>query len=160
MHDRIAIPIHNSTGQLVAYAGRWAYCDTAPPGDEDKYKFPKGFHKSLELFNLHRVLQCRHVFVVEGFFDAIWLHAQRLPTVALMGTSISDAQVALLRTCPSLRHVTVMMDGDDAGRAAAPAVAARLAAHWWVRIVSLPEGAEPNTLKRNELEQLLGRSIG
>ena len=49
MHDRIVIPIHNREGELVAYAGR------SIDGSEPRYKFPAGFHKSLELFNLHRV---------------------------------------------------------------------------------------------------------
>ena len=49
MHDRIVIPIQNSEGELVAYAGR------SIDGTEPRYKFPAGFHKSLELFNLHRV---------------------------------------------------------------------------------------------------------
>lgn len=49
MNGRIVIPIHNQHGKLVAYAGR------AIDGSEPRYKLPAGFHKSLELFNLHRV---------------------------------------------------------------------------------------------------------
>jgi DNA primase len=111
-----------------------------------------------ELFNLHRVKRYRHLIVVEGFFDAIRLHAERLPTVALMGTSLSEEQVALLRAhCPALRFITMMLDGDDAGRKAAPTVAARLARHWWTRIVELPDGTQPDTVERGVLEELLGR---
>jgi hypothetical protein len=49
---RGAIPIHNVKGELIAYTGRW-------PGntDKQKYLFPKGFRKSLELFNLDRVIK-------------------------------------------------------------------------------------------------------
>jgi DNA primase len=66
--------------------------------------------------------------VVEGFFGALRLHSLRKPAVALMGSSMSDAQVALLREhCPELRHVTVMLDGDEAGRTAAEGVAVKLA---------------------------------
>jgi DNA primase len=60
MHDRIVIPIHNSEGELVAYAGR------SIDGSEPRYKFPAGFHKSLELFNLHRVRREVSVVLVEG----------------------------------------------------------------------------------------------
>ena len=42
------IPIHNKAHQLVAYAGR------SIQGDEPKYRLPPGFHKSKELFLLHR----------------------------------------------------------------------------------------------------------
>ena len=31
MADRIAIPIHNPEGQVVAYAGRWPSCAAAAP---------------------------------------------------------------------------------------------------------------------------------
>jgi DNA primase len=51
----------------------------------------------------------------------------------------------------------MMLDGDDAGRKAAPTVAARLARHWWTRIVELPDGTQPDTVERGVLEELLGR---
>lgn len=38
MKDRIAIPIHNKDGELVAYCGRWPGED--PPEGEEKYKMP------------------------------------------------------------------------------------------------------------------------
>lgn len=47
MSGRVVIPIHNEHGELVAYAGR------SIDGSEPRYKLPKGFHKSLELFNVH-----------------------------------------------------------------------------------------------------------
>src|SRR5438067_1782904 len=48
LRGRIVIPIHNGSGELIAYAGR------AIDGHEPKYRFPAGFRKSLALFNLHR----------------------------------------------------------------------------------------------------------
>jgi hypothetical protein len=51
-----------------------------------------------------------------------------------------------------------MLDGDEAGRKAADDVAVRLARHWWTRIVSLPDGGQPDTIDVGELEQLLGRA--
>jgi DNA primase len=159
MTGRLCIPIENVEGKLVAYAGRWALEPTDLPAGEEKYKLPKGFHKSLELFNLHRAKACRHLYVVEGYFGAIRLHRLRVPAIALMGSSISESQVALLREhCPTLRFVSVMLDGDDAGRSAAPEVAARLAKHWWTRIVALPEGTQPDTVDIDVLEELLGRN--
>ena len=110
---------------------------------------PKGFHKSIELFNLHRVKARRHLVVVEDFFGTIALHAHRLPAVGLMGSSISEAQIALLiEHCPALRFVTLMLDGDEAGQKAGDIIAARLAKHWWTRIVVLPAGTQPDTVER------------
>ncbi len=64
MSGRVVFPIHNRKGELVAYAGR------SVDGTEPKYKLPVGFHKSLELFNLHRAAgeenKRRLVVVVEG----------------------------------------------------------------------------------------------
>ena len=135
MLGRVCIPIHNAAGELVAYAGRWP---GDPPDGTERWLLPPGFHKALELFNLHRVKHCRHLVVVEGFFDAIRLHSLRVPAVALMGTSISEEQIALLQQhCPSLRFLTVMLDGDDAGEKAGDIVCAALAKHWWVRIAAL-----------------------
>jgi hypothetical protein len=75
MSGRVVIPIHNERGDLVAYAGR------AIDGAEPRYKLPAGFHKSLELYNLHRAITTgqRGVILVEGFFDAMKLHQARFP---------------------------------------------------------------------------------
>jgi DNA primase len=104
------------------------------------------------------VKHCRHLIVVEGFFGAMRLHGLRFPAVALMGSLLSDEQVALLQArCPALRFVSVMLDGDEPGRKAGDAVAARLAQNWWTRIVHLAEGAQPDTVDPAELGRLLGR---
>src|SRR4051812_26053268 len=68
MAGRVCVPIHNPAGELVAYAGRWVGPDETVPEGQDKYHLPPGFHKNLELFNLHRVKPCRHLVVAEGFF--------------------------------------------------------------------------------------------
>ncbi len=156
---RLAIPIHSATNELLGYAGRFIGPDEALPESEGKYKLAAGFHKNLELFNLNRVKDCQTLVVVEGFFGAIRLHGSlRIPTVALMGSSVSDEQLSLLRThCPSLRFVTVCLDGDDAGRKASELVAAQLAKHWWVRIATLPDGMHPDTTLEAELLAALGR---
>lgn len=48
LHGRVAIPIRNDRHELIAYAGR------SVNGDEPKYRFPAGFHKSQVLFNMNR----------------------------------------------------------------------------------------------------------
>ena len=146
MAGRVCIPIGNADGATVAYAGRWVDNAESLPEGKGKYELPGGFHKSLELFNLHRVKHCKHIAVVEGFFGTIRMHGLRVPTVGLMGTSISDEQIALLRGhCRNLRSLTVLLDGDEPGRDAADQIASLLAHHWWVRIVTLPDGMQPDT---------------
>ncbi len=158
MAGRVCLGIHNEHGELVAYLGRWAEPDETIPEGEEKYKLPVGFEKRHALFNLHRVKRCRHLTVVEGAFAVIRLHGLRIPAVALLGSSLAEEQVALLTAaCPDLRFLTVLLDGDPAGRKAAETVAARLTRHWWVRTVALPNGAQPDTLEEEELMALLGR---
>lgn len=154
MAGRICIPIANTEGQTVAYAGRWVGKPEELPEGKGKYELPTGFHKELELFNLHRVMRCRHLVVVEGYFGAIRLHGMRIPAVALMGRSISTAQLELL-SCANARHVTVLLDGDDAGRAAAGEVAGAIASVVWARTVQLPDGTQPDTVEQPELVRLL-----
>jgi DNA primase len=94
---RIAIPIHNELGELVAYAVRWP---GIPPEGDGKYKLPMGFHKSLVVYNLHRAREhakSAGLIVVEGFFDAMRLWQAGFPNVvALMGSALSEAQEALI----------------------------------------------------------------
>ena len=79
MKDRIAIPIHNERGELVAYAGRYAKEDV--PDGTLRYRLPKTFFKSLVLYNLHRAkeFEKRHVVIVEGFWSAVRLHRDGIP---------------------------------------------------------------------------------
>ena len=95
--------------------------------------------------------------VVGGFFGAIWLQGMRIPAVVLMGTSVSVKQLELWAHA-NARHITVMLDGDEPGREAAEKVAGAIANVAWARIVHLPDGAQPGTVDRAELERRLGRS--
>src|SRR4051812_14437308 len=157
MAGRVCIPIHDAQGQIVAYAGRWVGPKEDLPEGKGKYELPAGFRKDLELFNLHRVKHCKHLVVVEGYFGAIRLHGLRIPAVALMGTSVSIQQLERLAHA-NARHITVLLDGDEAGREAAEKVAGSIANVAWARIVHLPDGAQPDTVGPAELERRLGRS--
>jgi hypothetical protein len=149
MVNRIVIPIHNRAGELVAYAGR------SIDESEPKYKFPNGFRKSLELFNLNWVLSVGRelVIVVEGFFDAVKVEEAGYPVVALMGSSLSQEQED---TLIEFSKVILMLDGDEAGREATQTIASRLMRRTFVKVISLPEGKQPDNLSSEELNILLG----
>jgi DNA primase len=82
MSGRIAIPVHDRHSQLVGYAGRLVD-DSAIRDDNPKYRFPSArerdgkrfeFHKSLLLYNEHRLLgPVSDLLVVEGFASVWWL---------------------------------------------------------------------------------------
>jgi hypothetical protein len=148
MEGRIVIPIHNEDGILVAYAGR------SLEQSEPRYKFPARFRKSLVLFNLHRAI--RHgktVIVVEGFFDCFNVHQAGLPcVVALMGCSLSRQQEVLLQQ--HFHQVTLILDGDNAGRRAGAMIAARLVPKVAVRVVGIPLGSQPDQLGFDQIHCL------
>jgi DNA primase len=154
---RIAIPIHDLGGHLVGYAGRWP---GQPPEERPKYKLPKGFRKSAEVFNLHRAAEQpndRPLILVEGFFDCIRLWQAGIEWCAsLMGSSLSPAQEKLIcETVPKGGYIELLFDEDDAGRKGREEAARRLASHAYVRIIPLPrEGMQPDRLDEEELLQV------
>jgi DNA primase len=147
MSGRIVIPIHDESGELVAYAGR------AIDDSEPRYKLPKGFHKSQVVYNLHRVGESDHVVVVEGFFDCMKVAQAGFPAVALMGSSLAEQQEHLLLR--QFKKVTLMLDGDTAGRGAAETIAEQLVHKIHVRIVDLSDRKQPDHLTAEEANQLL-----
>lgn len=73
MKDRLAIPIHSPTGELLAYVGR-----TTKPTDplSERYKYPENFQRELELYNLQRAVASSDyeklgLFLVPDFLD-VW----------------------------------------------------------------------------------------
>jgi len=154
MRSRIAIPIHNERGELLAYAGRWD-ADEGLPDGEGKYKLPPNFHKSLVVFNLDRVSrEVKTAIVVEGYFSVFWLwQCGFRNVVSIMGSSMSERQRQLL--CERFKGVTLFLDGDEAGRKATGELAAFLAPHLWVRAAVCPDGKQPDELPENALRALL-----
>ena len=150
MSSRCVVPIHNEHGELIAYAGR--AIDAAEP----KYKLPAGFKKSAVLYNLHRAMGVgeKGLIVVEGFFDAMNIHQAGYPfVVALMGCTLSDEQETLLVNHAGM--VLLMLDGDDAGRTGASAIAERLVHKMFVKVINLPDGKQPDQLTSDEIRNVL-----
>ena len=139
MHGRVVFPIHNIEGQLIAYVGRWAE-DPVPSGKR-KYFLPPGFRRGLELYNLHRAIkEGTEAIVVEGYFDVLRLYeAGYQCVVSIMGAAITDEQVELLKE--NFDRVLLLLDGDEAGKKAAEAIAQKLIHDLFVRIATLPEGS-------------------
>jgi DNA primase len=159
MAGRIAIPIHNAAGELVAYCGRWP---GEPDEDTPKYKLPAGFRKSLELFNLHRAVNeapGHPLIIVEGYFDVLKLAERGVPrVVALMGSTLSPAQEELIRKhTRGGSQVILLLDEDDAGRAGRTDIVQRLARFVFVKAPAFEkEGQQPEDLSAEEITALIG----
>ena len=148
MAGRIVIPIHNAAGECVAYAGR------SIDGTEPRYKFPAGFHKSLELFNFHRTIGEFYVVVVEGFFDCMKVNQAGFPCVALMGCTMSETQGKLL--AEKFAQVIVMLDGDEAGRRASEEIENHLQPIiYMVKTIELDDGIQPDQLSAEEIQNII-----
>jgi len=94
------------------------------------------------------------VVMVEGFFDCMKVHQAGVRSVVgLMGSVLYEPQRhALLER---FRHVTLLLDGDPAGRTASKIIAKTLQAHCDVRVVLLPEGVQPDQLRAEDILKLL-----
>jgi DNA primase len=150
IHGRVALPVHNANHELVAYAGR------SVGGEDPKYRFPPGFHKSQELFLLHRARHSGNdaVIVVEGFFDAakVWQAGHR-NVIALMGSSLSDIQAGLLQK--HFKKAVLMLDGDAAGQSATAVISRRLAPIMNVEAIHLGPCVQPDQLASREIKEVL-----
>ena len=109
---------------------------------------PAGFKKNLVLFNLHRVKE-EEVVLVEGYWSVFRFHELGLPAVALMGRTLSDEQEELL-VSSQLKRLVLMMDGDEPGRQAQAELLPRVARKFFIKVVELPEGEQPDTAYSGE----------
>jgi DNA primase len=137
MSGRIAIPIHNTAGELVGYAGRWP---GEPPDERPKYRLPDGFKKASEIYRLGQAMKQpfeQPLIIVEGFFDVMKLWQLGIcKAVALMGSSMSAAQEELIaKFVLPYSTAIVMFDEDAAGRAGREEVVRRLAKRMFVRVI-------------------------
>jgi DNA primase len=154
MRGRIAIPIHNEGGELVAYAGRAVDQELADA--KGKYRLPDGFKKSFVLFNLHRAVEHadRDLIVVEGFFDCFKLHQAGFPNVvALMGSTLSEPQEQLILS--QCDRIVLMLDGDDAGTKCLREFYGRLRRRLYLREIHLDAGEQPDSLTDDRIRELL-----
>ena len=131
MKNRIAIPVVDIQNRIIAYCGRAVEQDIYP-----KYLFPKNFNKSCHLFNIQHITPYapyapyapqhqKPVFIVEGFFDCIHIVKLGFDALALMGSSISQQQLALLKEIN--RFYILMLDGDEAGEKATIKISNKMA---------------------------------
>lgn len=161
MKDRLVFPIHDAKGNLVAYCGRYVGDDV--PKDEAKYKQPTKFRKELELFNFCRTIQLEPdmpLILVESFFSAIKLHMLSYRAAALMGRSMSEAQLKLLKDAGET-SVMLFLDGDDPGRAAVTTIGRQLLEEGFeVTAPVVAEDFKPHRCSTKKLEEIVGIPAG
>ena len=161
---RLIFPILDVGGHAVGFGGR-----LIAPGEPKYLNSPESavFSKGRLLYGLNWAKQSirkdERALLVEGYFDVVRLVAAGVESVvAPLGTSLTEAQAVLLRRYT--RSVYLLYDSDQAGlKATFRAADVLLAQGVSVRVVTLPEGEDPDTFVsqhgREKLEALISASL-
>lgn len=149
--DRLIFPIRDPSGQVIGFGGR-----LLGEGRGPKYlNSPESplFHKGRVLYALDQAAaelrrEGKEAIVVEGYMDVIALHQAGITqAVASLGTSFTQEQAALLKRYTS--QAVIAYDGDAAGdRATVRGLQILAEQGVAVRVASLPEGEDPDSLAR------------
>ncbi|MBD2728648.1 DNA primase [Nostoc sp. FACHB-892] len=147
--DRLMIPIRDFQGRVIAFGGR-TLTDEQP-----KYlNSPETelFSKGKTLFALDQakggISQLDQAVVVEGYFDAIALHAAGINnTVASLGTALSLEQVRLILRYTESKQLVLNFDADKAGTNAAERAIGEIAELAYkgevqLKVLNLPDGKD------------------
>lgn len=147
--DRLMIPIRDVQGRVIAFGGR-TLTDEQP-----KYlNSPETelFSKGKTLFALDQakggISQLDQAVVVEGYFDAIALHAADINNaVASLGTALSLEQVRLILRYTESKQLVLNFDADKAGTNATERAIGEIAELAYkgevqLKILNLPDGKD------------------
>jgi DNA primase len=147
--DRLMIPIRDIQGRVIAFGGR-TLTDEQP-----KYlNSPETelFSKGKTLFALDQaktgISQLDQAIVVEGYFDAIALHAAGITNaVASLGTALSIEQVRLILRYTESKQLVLNFDADKAGNIAAERAIGEIAdlaykGEVQLKILNIPDGKD------------------
>lgn len=147
---RLVIPIRDFKGRLVGLAGR-----AMVEGQQPKFKNSQGFKKTHYLYGEHLIPQrgLDRGYVVEGFFDVMYLRQLGYPAVALMGSSMGELQ--RLKLTRFMREAVYVPDGDEPGYKAGNGWLQRMGTTIPIRMVQTPMGRDPDQLTEAELHDLL-----
>lgn len=148
---RIMFPVLDINGNPVAFGAR--ILDKGEPKYLNSPETPayiKGEHLYGLFQNKEEIRKKKFVILVEGYLDLIALYQYGIKnTAASLGTAFTSEQSKLLGRFA--RKVVVNYDGDKAGvKAARRAIEPLLAEDFEIKILILPDGADPDDfLKTN-----------
>ncbi|BAW96534.1 DNA primase [[Synechococcus] sp. NIES-970] len=155
--DRLMIPIHDAQGRAIAFGSRTL------TNEEPKYlNSPETplFDKGRTLFALDKAKQAiakrDAALVVEGYFDAIALHAAGFQhAVASLGTAFTQDQIKQLLRYTDSKQIIFNFDADKAGIKATQRTLTEIepliySGQAQVRILNLPGGKDADEFLRTE----------
>ena len=150
---RVMFPVFNMSGKVIAFAGRILTKDTkAPkyinsPETEIYFKSKTLFGMNLAKKWIQKEDEC---IITEGYTDVISLHQAGVGNaVASSGTSLTKDQIRIIKRLTE--NVLILFDGDAAGiNAAVRGLGLTLEEDLNVRLVTLPEGEDPDSFLKKE----------
>ena len=160
--NRIMFPISDPMGRVIGFSGR--IMNKAEKGA--KYvNSPETllFRKNQVLFAFDKarkpIVDARQAIVVEGQIDAIRCHQAGLNNVvASQGTALTENHARLIQRYAD--EVVLVLDSDTAGvKAALASSEIFIAAELSVRVVTLPENEDPDSLIRKKGPEALAALV-
>ncbi|TVP64992.1 MAG: DNA primase [Nodularia sp. (in: Bacteria)] len=167
--DRLMIPIRDIQGRVIAFGGRTL--------SEEQPKYLNSpetelFSKGKTLFALDHakdgISKLDQAVVVEGYFDAIALHAAGITNaIASLGTALSIEQVRLILRYTESKQLVLNFDADKAGNIAAERAIGEIAELAYkgevqLKILNIPDGKDADeylyTHTPQDYEQLLANA--
>ena len=165
-NQRIMFPILNNSGKVIAFGGR-----ILGSGNPKYLNSPETllFQKGKQLFgnfNAKKLLNKKKFIVCEGYMDSISLTKHGYPSLASLGTSMTEKQI------DSIFKITdeafLVFDGDSAGKNATLRVFEKylpmLKINKKLKFVFLPESLDPEDFIKKygvtEFENILDKAIG
>lgn len=155
--QRIMFPICNPNGNVIGFGGRRQngsefekfakYLNTPETEIYKKQDTLYGFHLAKK-----HIAKRGFTILSEGYTDVITMHDKGCyETIASCGTALTKNQIKLLkRLC---EHVVIFRDGDEAGRKASVRdLHLLLEQGFRVSIIPLPEGEDPDSWARGQLD--------
>ena len=158
---RLMFPIAVAGGKVIGFGGR-----VLGDGEPKYLNSPESplFRKRKTLYGIPQaqaaIRESRSAILVEGYTDALALaNAGIRGCLAALGTAFTTEHAAWLsRSCD---RVTVLFDGDEAGRKAAVASCGPLlGAGLEVGMVMLPAGEDPDSFLRRQGADALRERLG
>lgn len=147
--SRIMFPITDLRKRVVAFGGR--VLGDGMPKYLNSPETPL-FKKGQTLFALDTAREAagqqQTLIIVEGYFDAVALHQAGIRHVAAtLGTALTPDHISVIRRFAS--NIVLLFDPDQAGvRAALRSLDLFVNSGLSVKVVSLPEGHDPDTYVR------------
>lgn len=160
--ERVIFPIHTLSGKVIAFGGRTLKADKKIA----KYlNSPESeiYHKSKILYGIYfaknAIVKKDKCYMTEGYTDVISMYQSGIENVvASSGTSLTIEQIKLVRRFT--KNLSIIYDGDPAGiKASLRGIDLALAEEMNVRIITLPEGEDPDSFAKKHSKEEIEKYI-